>query len=85
MLVTASRLVYKAPVRAMTRGSPNPRTETLDLEGCAVLQVLLDPRVLVEGVDAHALVPVDRGVKRGGRVPVDHPSEDDLNVVGGPM
>jgi hypothetical protein len=51
----------------------------------AVFEVLLDPRVLVEDVDDHALVvaPVDGGSEGAGGVAADLAAEDDLHV-GGP-
>jgi hypothetical protein len=56
----------------------------LDAHRPAVFEVLLDPRVLVEDVDDHALVvmPIDRGPKHPLGVAADLAAEDDLNVAG---
>jgi hypothetical protein len=59
----------------------------LDAERPAVFEVLLDPRVLVEDVDDHALIvaAVDRGPKHPLGVAADLAAEDDLHVAGRPM
>jgi hypothetical protein len=56
----------------------------LDAHRPAVFEVLLDPRVLVEDVDDHALVvaAVDGGAEGASGVAADLAAEDDLHVAG---
>ena len=56
----------------------------LDAQRPAVFEVLLDPRVLVEDVDDHALhvAAVDGGPEGAGGVAADLAAEDDLHVAG---
>jgi len=62
--------------------------DRLDPHRAAVLEVLLDPRVLVEDVEHDAAGvrsdrgPVDRGAEHPRGVPVDVAGEDDLDVGG---
>ncbi len=54
----------------------------LDAQRAPVLEVLLDPGVLVERVDDHTVVvPVDRGAEFSDGVAAYPPVEDDLHVV----
>jgi len=74
--------VGQAGVAAQVAGGV---TDGLDPHRPAVFEVLLDPRVLVEDVDDHALVvaAVDGGPEGAPGVAADLAAEDDLHV-GGP-
>ena len=63
---------------------PRGVDDRLDAHRAAVFEVLLDPRVLVEDVDDHALVvvAVDRGPKHPFGGGADLAAEDDLHVAG---